>query len=164
MPNCYPPVCVVRLIEGYCRQTAIQTVCAFKTVVLISLFPRHEMLIVLPNERNGLPGLLQTLTANGAEYARILGRDNYVSTWVRLGLPRFSIHGDTIPLAEKLASMGLSSLFGGDADLSGITGRRDLYVESFQHKALIDVSALIDVHAFYAQKVLIPGLSHQRLP
>ncbi len=103
----------------------------------------HEMLIVLPDARNGLPDLLQKLTANPSEFARILERDNYMFTRVSLGLPKFSIHGDTIPLVEQLTSMGLSSLFGSDADLSGITGRRNLYVSSVQHKALIDVSGNI---------------------
>ncbi len=98
------------------------------------------MLIVLPNERNGLPDLLQAITANATEFTRILKRDNYMLTRVSLGLPKFSIHGGTVPLTGVLASMGLSSLFGSEADLSGITGRRDLYVSSVQHKALIDVS------------------------
>ncbi len=98
------------------------------------------MLIVLPDERDGLPGLLQTLTENETEFARILERDNYMLTRVNMGLPKFSIHGSVIPLSGMLASMGLGSLFGGDADLSGITGRRNLYVSSVQHKALIDVS------------------------
>ncbi len=98
------------------------------------------MLIVLPNERNGLPDLLQAITANATEFTRILKMDNYMMKRVSLGLPKFSIHGDTVPLTGVLASMGLSSLFGSDADLSGITGRRDLYVSSVQHKALIDVS------------------------
>ncbi len=98
------------------------------------------MLIVLPDDGNGLPDLLQAITANAAEFERILQRYNYMLTRVCLGLPKFSIHGGTIPLAGKLASMGLRSLFGSDADLSGITGRRDLYVSSVQHKALIDVS------------------------
>ncbi len=73
------------------------------------------MLIVLPDERNGLPDLLQAITANATEFARVLERENYMLTRVSLGLPKFSIHGDTIPLVDKLASMGLSSLFGGDA-------------------------------------------------
>ncbi len=98
------------------------------------------MIIVLPNDRNGLPGLLQKLAANATEFARVLERDSYMLTRVSLGLPKFSIHGDTIPLSGVLASMGLSSLFGGDDDLSGITGSRDLYVSPVQHKALIDVS------------------------
>ncbi len=98
------------------------------------------MLIVLPNERNGLPDLLQALTTNATELHGFCERDNYVLARVSLGLPKFSIHGDTMPLVDKLASMGLSSLFGGVANLSGITGRRDLYVSSVQHKALIDVS------------------------
>ncbi len=113
------------------------------------------MLILLPNERNGLPDLLQTLTANEAEFARILERDNFVFAWVSLSLLKFSIDGDIIPLADKFASMGLSSPFGRDADLSGITGRRDIYVASFQHKALIDVSALICYTCFVSPKKIM---------
>ncbi len=64
------------------------------------------MLIVLPDERNGLPDLLQKLTANATEFARILEKHNYMFTRVSLGLPKFSIHGDTIPLVEQLTSMG----------------------------------------------------------
>ncbi len=98
------------------------------------------MLIVLPDERNGLPDLLHALTTNATEFARVPERDNYMLTRVSLGLPKFSIHGDAIPLVNKLASMGLSSLFAGDANLSGITGRRDLYASSVQQKTLMDVS------------------------
>ncbi len=98
------------------------------------------MLIVLPDERTGLSDLLQAITASPTEYASILERDNYMLTRVNLSLPKFSIHGDTVSLVEQLTLMGLSSLFGSGADLSGITGHRDLYVSSVQHKALIDVS------------------------
>ncbi len=77
----------------------------------------HEMLIVLPDERNGLPDLLQKLTANATEFARILEKGNYMFTRVSLGFPKFSIHGDTIPRADNLASFGLSSLFGEDAEI-----------------------------------------------
>ncbi len=53
------------------------------------------MLIVLPNERNGLPDLLQKLTTNATEFACILEKGKYMFTRVSLGLPKFSIHGDT---------------------------------------------------------------------
>ncbi len=53
------------------------------------------------------------------------------------------INGYTMPLSDKLVSMRLSSLFGGDVDLSGITGRRELYVSSVQHKALVDFSVRV---------------------
>ncbi len=100
------------------------------------------MLIVLPNERNVLPDILQAITTDATELERILERDKYMLTRVSLGLPKFSIHCDTIQLVDKIASMGLSSLFAGDVNLSGITGHRDLYVSLVQYKALIDVSFL----------------------
>ncbi len=53
------------------------------------------------------------------------------------------INGDTMPHSDNLESMRLSSLFGGDADLCGITGRRELYVSSVQHKAFVDFSVRV---------------------
>ncbi len=103
------------------------------------------MLVVLPNERNGLPGLLKSLTSNADHFESIFDKSKYWRTLVRLGLPKFSIHGNTIPLVQELTSMGLGSLFGSEADLSGITGSHDITVPSILHKALIDVSGKVVV-------------------
>ncbi len=70
---------------------------------------------------------------------------------MRLGLPKFSIHGNTIPLVQELTSMGLGSLFGREADLSGITRGHDITVSSIMHKALIDVSEGILAYMYLTQ-------------
>ncbi len=99
------------------------------------------MLIVLPNAKNGLPALLESLTSNADSFASVLKADHFHSTDVALQLPVFSIEGATIPLRDVLSNLGLGSIFNdGTADLSGMNGERDLYVESVSHKALIDVS------------------------
>ncbi len=99
------------------------------------------MLIVLPNAKNGLPALLESLFANADNFASELNADCFHTTDVELQLPVFSIEGDIIPLRDVLSNLGLGSIFnGGAADLSGMNGERDLYVSSVSHKALIDVS------------------------
>ncbi len=99
------------------------------------------MLIVLPNAKNGLPTLLESLTSNADNFTSVLTADCFHSTDVALQLPEFSIEGATIPLKAVLINLGLGSIFSsGTADLSGMNGGRDLYISSISHKALIDVS------------------------
>ncbi len=99
------------------------------------------MVIILPNEKDGLPGLLKSLAANSEHFQKIFAYRSYSMTKVALGLPAFSIAGDSIPLNDALEKMGLSSLFTpGKADLSGISGKPNLCVSLISHKALIDVS------------------------
>ncbi len=99
------------------------------------------MLIVLPNAKNGLPALLESLTSSADNFASVLNADHFHSTDVALQLPVFSIEGDIIPLRDVLSNLGLGSIFNADtADLSGMNGERDLSVSSISHKALIDVS------------------------
>jgi len=59
---------------------------------------------------------------------------------LKLELPRFKIEA-TLGLAEDLKSLGVTSIFtAGEADLSGITGRKDLYVSDAVHKAMLEVN------------------------
>ncbi len=98
------------------------------------------MLIVLPNAKNGLPALLENLTLNADNFASVLNANNFHATNLALQLPVFSIESESIPLKGVLISLGLGSIFtDGTADLSGMNGERDLYIESVSHKALIDV-------------------------
>ncbi len=99
------------------------------------------MLIVLPNAKNGLPALLESLTSNADKFASVLAADRFHTAGVVLQLPVFSIEGATIPLNSVLSNLGLESIFNAaEADLSGMNGERDLFVSSVSHKALIDVS------------------------
>ncbi len=56
------------------------------------------MLIVLPNAKNGLPALLESLTSSADNFASVLNADHFLTTDVALQLPVFSIEGDIIPL------------------------------------------------------------------
>ncbi len=81
------------------------------------------MLIVLPDMRDGLPGVLECLTLNSDNFESVLNTFNYGQTLVNLGLPVFSINGSTLNHKSDLSSMGLASIFKqGKADLSGMDG------------------------------------------
>ncbi len=102
------------------------------------------MLVDLPNERTGLPTQLENLTSNVDEFMHVLDDKNFHEEEVYLGLPAFSIAGDTIQLKEVLTAMGLGSIFTpGLADLSATDGVGRLFVSRVLHKALIDVSLCI---------------------
>lgn len=99
------------------------------------------MLIVLPNERTGLPGLLERLTSSAENFAYFMDAKHFHKADVIVELPVFSIEGETMPLAGALSNLGLGSIFGGStANLSGMTGGRDVFISGISHKALIDVS------------------------
>ncbi len=101
----------------------------------------HEMLIVLPDMRDGLPGVLESLTSNSDNFENVLNTFNYRQALVDLGLPVFSITGSTLNLESVLSNMGLASIFKkGKADLSGMDGSRNASISKIIHKALIDVS------------------------
>ncbi len=71
----------------------------------------HEMLIVLPNAKNGLPALLTSLTSDSDNFERVLITSKYDDAVVELGLPVFRMCGDSLDLLGVLSRMGLGSFF-----------------------------------------------------
>ncbi len=57
---------------------------------------------------------------------------------VALTMPRFEFES-SFGLKEALAAMGMPVAFSGDADFSGMTGNRDLYIADVIHKAFVSV-------------------------
>ncbi|VDK25148.1 unnamed protein product, partial [Taenia asiatica] len=103
-------------------------------------FETHEMVIVLPEKRDGLANVLKQLCADAKHMEEILTSDQYFDTEVILRLPRFSLGGRNMKLKEQLSRMGLKSTFDIDrADFSGITADRSLAVSDVYHQAMIDV-------------------------
>jgi len=57
---------------------------------------------------------------------------------LRLTMPKFEF-SQSMSLNDILQSMGMEAAFNNDADFSGITGQRDLYISDVIHKAFVKV-------------------------
>ena len=95
-----------------------------------------SLYILLPNEIQGIKKLKTdlknfTVLENSIEGLR--------EKTVDVTFPKFKIETES-SLIEKLSQLGMKSAFSGEADLSGIDGKRDLTVSDVKHKAYIEVS------------------------
>jgi serine protease inhibitor len=98
-----------------------------------------SMIVLLPDAVDGLPEVEHKLTT-----------DN-LSRWIdqlvqspqhelAVLLPRFKTT-QSLDLKKELSALGVSALFSQtDADLSGMTGKPDLYISDAVHKAFIEVN------------------------
>lgn len=95
-----------------------------------------SMIVILPEVKDGLPKLEQSLTGRQlAAWEQQLQRKR-----VDVILPRFSTEM-TLDLARTLTTMGIRLAFDADrADFSGMTGGRDLFISKVVHKARVDVT------------------------
>eukprot|EP00058_Branchiostoma_floridae_P008289 XP_002593777.1 hypothetical protein BRAFLDRAFT_62047 [Branchiostoma floridae] len=70
--------------------------------------------------------------------------------------------GRNFRLSEKLSEMGMPDLFGTDADLSGMTGSRDLHVDALVHKAFVEVNEKgTEAAAATAGIIVLGGPAHE---
>jgi len=97
-----------------------------------------EMILVVPNERDGLPELEENLSAEWLDSAvNSLRRRK-----VELYLPRFKMEASA-NLNDVLQALGIKKAFTpGQADFTGLSAAqgRDLYISDVVHKAMIDVN------------------------
>lgn len=95
---------------------------------------RLAMTLIVPMERDGLAAIEKELTVERLEswLAGLRERET------QLFLPKFSSRYRT-ELQPVLSSMGMPIAFGGSADFSGMTGRRNLFISKVIHEAVIDV-------------------------
>jgi len=63
---------------------------------------------------------------------------NLESSQVLLTMPRFEFES-SFSLKETLPAMGMLDAFSGNADFSGMTGNRDLFISDVVHKAFVSV-------------------------
>jgi serpin B len=93
-----------------------------------------SMLVLLPKE--GHMGEVEDQLS-----VRWLGElmDMMEESDVEVYLPRFTFDTKYF-MMEDLAEMGMPTAFTGDADFSGITGTRELYIDKVIHQAFIDVN------------------------
>jgi serpin B len=96
-----------------------------------------EMVILLPNAADGLPALESALT--GDQLSTWIGAAQASTEPSEVTLPKFKLELP-IDLATTLAALGITTIWQPDtADLSGIDGAHDLYVNKAVHKAMISV-------------------------
>lgn len=101
-----------------------------------------SMVILLPedieDESTGLKKIEEQITLEKLrEWTK---RENMESVDVRVKLPRFKIEESYI-LNSNLGRLGLQDLFSsGKADLSGMSGSRDLFISKIVHKSFVEVN------------------------
>jgi serpin B len=94
-----------------------------------------SMMIMLPQEVSGIHKLEQKLdTGLYNEY-----QESMFSKKVDLWLPRFRVETQ-YNLNQPLKDLGMNSAFSGDADFSGMTGNKELFISDVAHKAFVEVS------------------------
>ena len=96
-----------------------------------------SMIVLLPNQVDGLTALEESLTAANAQQwlGQLRGGPKVI-----LSLPSFKAT-EKFSLNDALAALGMRLAFDrGEADFSPMTGKRDLCISAAIHKAYIDVN------------------------
>jgi serpin B len=96
---------------------------------------RLSMTIILPRAVEGWEIVSRVIDAERLDKVE----SQFKSAEVRLSLPRFSSELK-MNLRNELSQMGMDLAFGRDADFSGMTGEKNLYIDEVIHKAFIEVS------------------------
>ncbi len=93
-----------------------------------------SMVVLLPKNRYGLSEVENTLSATNLE--RWI--DEMKTEKVKVYFPKFKLK-TSYDLKKTLKSMGMADAFG-NANFSGMDGRKDLVISEIMHKAYIDVN------------------------
>ncbi|XP_021057848.1 serine protease inhibitor A3N [Mus pahari] len=105
------------------------------TVVELKYTGNASALFILPDK-----GKMQQVEASLQPETLRKWKDSLKPRMIdELHLPKFSISTD-YTLEDILSEMGIRELFSTQADLSGITGDKDLRVSQVVHKAMLDVA------------------------
>lgn len=95
-----------------------------------------SMVVLLPDEIDGMADLEARMTLENMQHWTA----NLARQQVKVTLPRFKTTSE-FQLNETLESMGMGSAFDArQADFSGMTGSRDLFIAAVVHKAFVDVN------------------------
>ncbi|GBM64599.1 Serpin B8 [Araneus ventricosus] len=118
-----------------------------KTKLPVAIFPDFKalelpykgenvsMLIFLPNERDGLQALEESLTPE--KLAEVRERMHPFKTLI--SLPKFKLEFEE-ELSGPLQDLGANKIFSAGADFSGMTPSRGVSVSQVLHKAVIEVN------------------------
>ena len=96
-----------------------------------------SMVVFLPEQQDGLAGFEDQLKQE-AITGWLEDLANTSPSEVSISLPKFKVTCE-FELSSVLAEMGMSHAFS-DADFSGMTGRKDLFISKVVHKAFVDVN------------------------
>jgi serpin B len=113
-----------------------------------------SMIVFLPNDVDGLPAFEQSLNASSAR--QWLSQLQPVPR-VIVTFPRFKVT-QQFELGGVLGAMGMPKAFQKDADFSGMTGNRELFLSAVVHKAFVDVNEE-GTEAAAATAVILRGLA-----
>jgi serpin B len=94
-----------------------------------------SMLVLLPSKVDGLGQLEAELTMQSLTS----WTENLQNHKVDVFLPKFKMTSKFL-LAGTLAALGMSDAFTGQADFSGMDGRKDLLISDVIHKAFVEVN------------------------
>lgn len=96
-----------------------------------------SMLVILPRNIEGIKEIENSLSAEKLSEISSKMKTREVEVY----LPRFKITWGTFCLNKTLVSLGMSDAFNpGQADFSGINGKKDLWISDIFHKAYIEVN------------------------
>ncbi|MCF8336264.1 MAG: serpin family protein [Bacteroidales bacterium] len=93
-----------------------------------------SMMILLPQEVSGIHHLESKL--NKDLYKKY--RESMFTKKVEVWFPKFKVE-TRYNLNKPLADLGMKSAFSGDADFSGMTGKKELFISNVAHKAFVKV-------------------------
>jgi len=94
-----------------------------------------SMIILLPKEEIDLNYIINSINEeNFSQWIDIMSRRK-----VDIYLPKFKFE-TSYKLNDYLVAFGMENAFSGQADFSGIDGKRDLFIDSVVHKAFIEVN------------------------
>jgi len=82
---------------------------------------------------------------------------------VALTMPKF-LFASGFGLADALAAMGMPAAFSEDADFSGMTGKRDLFLADVIHKAFVSVDEEGTEAAAATAAVMVPTMAPRETP
>jgi len=94
----------------------------------------YAMLLLLPKDSAQFADWEAKLTA---ETLKML-REGMKPVQVDLRMPKFTVESD-LGLNETLKQLGMATAFGQDADFSGISGQKDLYLSEVRQKTFVKV-------------------------
>jgi len=99
-----------------------------------------SMIILLPEKRDGLQKMLSSDSFEGDVSSAVTEiSDSAGKTKINLHIPKFKLETE-YTLNPTLKQMGMTDVFDSSAaDLSGISGTRNLFVSEVKHKAVVKV-------------------------